>query len=362
MKSLSDFENEIHKCSKCGLCQAVCPVYQISGNECAVSRGQFLMLYGALKHKFAFSKEIKKYLDLCLKCNACSRFCPSGINVADIMIAAKFEYIKRSIKEKFVSFLMKTLFYIVPKLLKTFRFKTKSRHFDKKVLYFSGCAEQFKNDKKIVKLLNYASVEVITPDFNCCGVSLLMRGDLNAFNSYIKNFIKTVKKYNITEIVTSCASCEGVLKSYIKWADDENDRNFLSCIKIKSIYEYIYENKIKFELKKPVQITYHKPCSENNMSAILWILNNTKNLLYQEAENYDKCCGYSELFNIKEFKVTSKLLSLKRNNIIKTNAKYVLTTCVACQLMLSFGSLNRYKVSDLLDFIEKESNYRPYGQ
>lgn len=49
MKKLEDFKEDINKCSKCGLCQSVCPVYKITGNDCAVSRGKFVMLDGVLK-------------------------------------------------------------------------------------------------------------------------------------------------------------------------------------------------------------------------------------------------------------------------------------------------------------------------
>ena len=49
MKDLKDYKEEIHRCSKCGLCQAVCPIYQETGNECSVSRGQFIMLGGVIK-------------------------------------------------------------------------------------------------------------------------------------------------------------------------------------------------------------------------------------------------------------------------------------------------------------------------
>ncbi|MCM1265973.1 MAG: 4Fe-4S dicluster domain-containing protein, partial [Candidatus Gastranaerophilales bacterium] len=67
MKNLDDFKEEIHRCSKCGLCQAVCPLYEITGNECTVSRGQFIMLDGVVKKDLKMTKNINKYLDLCLK-------------------------------------------------------------------------------------------------------------------------------------------------------------------------------------------------------------------------------------------------------------------------------------------------------
>ena len=31
MKKLKDFKDDVNKCSKCGLCQSVCPVYNITG-------------------------------------------------------------------------------------------------------------------------------------------------------------------------------------------------------------------------------------------------------------------------------------------------------------------------------------------
>ena len=49
MRQFSDFKDDINKCSKCGLCQGVCPIYKETGNECAVSRGKFVMLDGVLK-------------------------------------------------------------------------------------------------------------------------------------------------------------------------------------------------------------------------------------------------------------------------------------------------------------------------
>ena len=97
MKDLKDYKEEIHRCSKCGLCQAVCPIYQETGNECSVSRGQFIMLGGVIKDELKINKNINKYLDLCLKCNKCKNFCPSEIDVIDILLSAKSQYFKKSL-------------------------------------------------------------------------------------------------------------------------------------------------------------------------------------------------------------------------------------------------------------------------
>ena len=56
MKELKDFYDDIYKCSKCGLCQAVCPVFKITKNEAALSRGKFLMLLKLLEGEIKPSK------------------------------------------------------------------------------------------------------------------------------------------------------------------------------------------------------------------------------------------------------------------------------------------------------------------
>ena len=54
MKTLAELEEDIYKCSKCGLCQKVCPVYKVTGNECMLSRGKFTLLNGVLKKHLKF--------------------------------------------------------------------------------------------------------------------------------------------------------------------------------------------------------------------------------------------------------------------------------------------------------------------
>ena len=107
MKNLSEYKEDIHSCSKCGLCQAVCPIYKITGNDCSVSRGQFIMLRGLIKGELKMSPKLNRYLDLCLKCGACSKFCPSGIDIVDIITSAKAEYFKTHFFERVISFFQK---------------------------------------------------------------------------------------------------------------------------------------------------------------------------------------------------------------------------------------------------------------
>ena len=352
MKTLRDFKEEIHKCSRCGLCQEQCPVYKVTGNDCAVSRGKFVMLQGVLNGDLKLSKTINRYLDLCLKCGKCSKFCPSGIDVVDVVVSAKSEYYKDHFLPKIISLFEKTiLFGLLPKFFSLFTHYHQGKKFDKKVLYFAGCGGAITGDKAIIKILNSLNIGVINPNFDCCGMKTFSEGDLNGFNNYIKSFVSVIKKYNVKEIVVSCASCENVLKSYERWTENSETMEFLKTIKIRNIYEYLRENNLKLKLKKPETVTYHKPCHIENLSDIEWVLNNTENLNYIKMNNYDNCCGLNSLSNPKEIKIFSKIYGNKRKNIINSGAKTVLTSCLGCEIALNTYSFGAYKVSDLIRYI-----------
>ncbi len=342
MKNLAEYKENIHSCSKCGLCQAVCPIYKITGNDCSVSRGQFIMLRGLIKGDLKMSAKLNRYLDLCLKCGACSKFCPSGIDVVDIIVSAKAEYFKKHPFEKVISAIQKYfIFGFGVKCLGIFAKNIKSKKFEKKVLYFGGCSGKIKSNRSVVKLLNACNIEVITPNFNCCGIPYMVRGDAESFEASKQDFLKLVEKYNITDIVTTCASCEKTIK---KFSDEIN---------VKNIFKYIRENQLELALKKERKVTFHKPCNIDNFEDIKWILNNTKNLEYVEMKDFDSCCGLNGITKISEYKILSKLFINKHNNIKNSRAKTVLTSCLGCEAALSLFAFGTYKVEDFTEFLVK---------
>ena len=353
MKKLFDCKEDVHKCSKCGLCQAVCPIYHITGNDCTVSRGQFIMLKGIIDGKFKMSRKINHYLDLCLKCSKCSKFCPSGIDVVDIIASAKHEFFELSCVEKLKSFLQKYLLLgIFLPFFAIFSHNKKSKKFPRKVLYFGGCGSKLSGNAAVVSILNKSGIELITPSFHCCGIPYFTRGDLKNFEICIKKFIDTLKKYNVNEIITTCSSCEKALKSYSKWCCVD-DKKFLEQLSIKNIYQLLRENNCKLKIKNNIPVTYHKPCNLNNFSDVEYILSNIENLNYIKSDELDKCCGMNGLFKFSEYPIMFDIFKNKRNSIIKTGAKYVLTSCFGCKVALKIHSFGKYKVENLINFLYK---------
>ena len=333
MEKLSDYKDEINKCSKCGLCQAVCPIYKLTGNDCAVSRGKFVMLNGVLNGDLKLNKNINKYLDMCLKCGKCSEFCPSGIDVCKIFEAAKYEYTRNTVLGKLIFFLeSKFVFGTILKFLKIFAKSPKKSQKDiadakiLKLLYFKGCAGNiFPYTKQILTQIH--SIEIIEKDFDCCGIPFLSSGNLERFEEVKEYNSKLIKETEFDFILTDCASCESTLKGY----------NILSEDKFISLGELLLKLSIKFESKTPVKVTFHKPCHLKNVDFVKPLFKNCENVEYIEMEDLDDCCGFAGEFALKNHKLSIDISKKKAKNILDTGADYVITTCPSCIMGLRQG-------------------------
>lgn len=360
MKKLEDFKDEINKCSKCGLCQSVCPVYKETGNDCAVSRGKFVMLDGVLKGDLKLNKNINKYLDLCLKCGKCKDFCPSSIDVCEIFETAKYEYMKSTMWGKIYFFLQSKLLKIPPIYKVGKRIPSAE---GLKLLYFKGCVNKIfpQTDKLLKKIPN---IEIIEKDFECCGLPFLSSGNLERFEEVKKRNLELMD-CDFDYILTDCASCESTLKGYFTRHPEalaegskakEILRFALNDIEFINIGELLIRQNMKFKFPKPIKVTFHKPCHLENDDFLKSLLANCENVEYVEMENYDDCCGFAGEFAIKNHKISTAISKKKAQNIINTGADYVITTCPACILGLKqglFGKKNAPKVLSLTDFILK---------
>ncbi len=68
----------LRACVHCGMCNATCPTYQITGDELDGPRGRIYLLKQALEGQ-PVSQTTLKHLDRCLGCRACETTCPSGV-------------------------------------------------------------------------------------------------------------------------------------------------------------------------------------------------------------------------------------------------------------------------------------------
>ena len=356
IKELKDFADDINKCSKCGLCQSVCPVYKETGNDCAVSRGKFVMLDGVLKGDLKLNKNINKYLDLCLKCGKCTDFCPSGIDVCKIFETAKYQYAKNTLSGKIVFFLESNLIFgnfikFFKTVTKSFRKQIKGKSANSvKLLYFKGCVNNVcpRTDIYLNKIFKNSDIEIIEKDFDCCGLPFLSSGNLERYEQAKNHNLKMIADCKFDYILTDCASCESTLRQYMD-------------VKFINIGELINRQGLKFKFAKPLKVTFHKPCHLANDNFLKPLLNNCENIEYIEMNDYEACCGLGGEFALKNNRISREISKKKAENIIKTNADIVLTTCPGCILGLKQGLIlsgkdgRKIRVKSLTEFLASSS-------
>ena len=68
----------LRSCVHCGMCNATCPTYHLTGDELDGPRGRIYLIKQALEGE-PVSRLTQTHLDRCLSCRACETTCPSGV-------------------------------------------------------------------------------------------------------------------------------------------------------------------------------------------------------------------------------------------------------------------------------------------
>ena len=347
MKKLQDYENEIIKCSKCGLCQAVCPIFELTGNECAVSKGKFVMLSGVLKGDLQLSDKIISYIDLCTKCEKCSKFCPAGINAVEIFQCAKYNYLKNKPIFKLLKLFQNPFF--TDKLLNflhKFTHKpTNSNGNTGEILYFKGCVNKIfpQTENALKKLLQKSDVNIVEAEFDCCGLPFYSSGNLERYEEAKNKNIEIIKNSCAKFLLTDCASCENTLKNYNLGIPILKAEDFISTLDL------------KFQFPKNLKIAYHKPCHADNTDFLNKILKNNDNIEFINIP--ETCCGLAGEFCIKNHKLSAEISKKRADEIIQSGAEIILTSCPLCEIGLKkalWSQKNfKIKVMNTLQFLNK---------
>ena len=86
---LADAERALRACVHCGICTATCPTYVLLGDERDGPRGRIVMMQHMLEDDATPTVETVRHIDRCLSCLACRSACPSSVDYARLVDAAR---------------------------------------------------------------------------------------------------------------------------------------------------------------------------------------------------------------------------------------------------------------------------------
>ena len=268
IRLIKQLDHQVARCSRCGICQSVCPLYKVTRNESDVARGKLMLIDGLMRSFFEDPEGVWQRLDRCLLCGACAESCPRGVNLIEIFLNVRvaisgyrgMSFVKRIVFRKLLAnpdffdrivflgakwqdfFYRKTNFQldascaalvsplfsrrqmvplapvpfhkIRPKLKPAL--KNTEKETGRKVAFFVGCLldKVFpKVASEILSVLHFHQVHVIIPPSQgCCGIPALASGDHLTFNRLVAQNLGCFDPSDYDYLVTGCATCTATIK------------------------------------------------------------------------------------------------------------------------------------------------------
>jgi glycolate oxidase iron-sulfur subunit len=375
-------ENLNLDCAKCGACTAVCPIYQVSGQETAAARGKLHLL--ARLAPAAASPAYAEILSRCLLCGACRNSCPQQIDTPARIIAARRELNTRAGSGYWKKFLARQILARPSLLHKTLALATtgggrllrylpedsglrlrlgflsgrsatasNSRYVEMPerstadvpaVTYFVGCLADHLEQSiarataELTRRVTGAAPETPSGQ-SCCGQAAYSCGESDQARKLAKRNIIAFAD-NELPILTSCSSCYHHLLRYPELLYDEpawRERAAAFAGRLLEFSSY-FEGK-NAATNTSGTIFYHDPC---HLRYDLKITRAPRQLLRSagldlvESAGGPRCCGQGGLFHLAHPVLSGSI----RDRLLaesKPDTDLMTTTCSGCLLQWRQG-------------------------
>ncbi len=279
---VKSLEKDLALCTRCGMCQAKCPLFKETRKEADVSRGKLALIQGLVDQMFEDAKGVNERLQRCLLCGSCSHNCPSKVNAVEIFLKAR-SIIGRFLGLPFAKKIMfkrilanpetfnnlmsitvpfqKILFkrddnpqgtscariaspllrnrHVIPlsnppfnKILDGHDFRVKSKGV--KVAFFVGCLidKAYPNIAySVLEVLNHFKADIFIPaDQGCCGIPAIASGDMKTFEKLVETHVNLFLREEFDYLVTACATCSSTIIKLWPSLVDQNNKELLEKI------------------------------------------------------------------------------------------------------------------------------------
>jgi len=385
----NNYLDELSKCSRCGGCQAHCPLYYETRREPYVTRGKIELLENLNTGKLTWNDKMAEIFSTCLLCGSCTENCPNGVQAdkiirsarQDLVIKQGLPVIKRNVFQHLLTYngrlngIGKMLYLYqktgMQKILRTTgllnvlpmdlgeveallpqiawgSFRKKAPYRNRvteprlRIAYFTGCMTNLIYHQvgySLLKILKSYDVEVIIPPQFCCGIPALASGDNQTARILGDRNVKEFSQLKVDYIVCDCASCLSTWLEYPELLG--NDDAYHLVPKVMDINRFLVEVlDIKITSKdQGIKVTYHDPCHLKRTIAGKTAPRELLKRLspgcdFVEMSLADRCCGSAGSFNLSHYHLSQKVAAHKVKSVLESGADKVTTACPSCIMQL----------------------------
>jgi len=398
-RRIDTLDRELSACSRCGMCQAVCPLYAQTGNEGDVARGKLTLLEGLKDELFNNPDGVMDRLNRCLLCGSCEAACSCEVKVLEIFLKARAileEFKGLSLAKKIILRHILSKPGVFDKAVKTAgRYQNlfiknagghqntscarllspipSIRHFTPisdqpfhdrypsmntspgksglKAAFFPGCLLDKVYPQvahAVVKVLDHHGVGIFLPQGQgCCGIPAISSGDMDTFTRLMNHNSSLFEEEDVDYLVTACATCTFTIKKVWPMMCDASSENRETIHRLSEktmdISEFLVSvigvTPCEQVLETKERVTYHDPC---HLKKSLGVEKAPRVLIranpfcrLTEMEAPDNCCGMGGGFSLFHYGMSSDIGEKKRDAILATESTTVATGCPACMMQIA---------------------------
>lgn len=351
------FREQVLRCSRCGFCQAVCPVFGATLRPALNARGKMLLLKEVMDRKIELNDELIESLFQCTTCANCFKNCPSGVNVPEIIKAARRDMVRagschpafRGMNEV----LDKHDNIYAEEGGEDFGRK-KNRRAEN--VYFVGCVGLYREDESTeatLDLLDRLKVDYTLIDEVCCS-GVLEDVGFPMKDRLVRRNIEAILATGAKTVITGCPYCSRTFNNKPQYGELRE-----KGIRIIHITQFLQG--FDFGVTTDKRVTYHDPCDLGRHCGIYEEPRNTIRKIapnfVEMADNRENalCCGAGGGVRGAYAKNSLAMARRRLEQAEAIGADVILTECNSCVHNLTNAKLRKqkFKIYNTTQFINQ---------
>ena len=340
------FRSQILQCSRCGYCQAVCPIYGSTLRPALNARGKMLVLKEVMDGKIDLSDELIETLFQCTTCASCFENCPSGVKVPDIIKQVRKDMVGiGSCHPAFTGMndvLKKHTNIYAEDEPEDFE---RERNRKAKYVFFIGCVGSYREDESTMAtldLLDRLHVDYTLIDEVCCS-GVLEDVGYKINEDLVRKNMDLILATGAKTVITGCPYCYRTFTNKPQYAELKD-----KGVNVLHITQYLQGFDLGVKTNK--RVTYHDPCDlgrhcgiyEEPRETIKSIASDFVEMPHNRVDSL--CCGAGG--GVRGAYAANSLAMARRrlDEALGTGAEVLLTECNSCVHNLVQAKLRKEKI------------------
>jgi len=361
----------LRSCVHCGFCTAVCPTYQLLGDELDGPRGRIYLIKDLLEEA-RMSPVAAAHIDRCLTCRACETACPSGVQygrLLDIGKGVMAETVRPGLTDRTVGWLLRAVVtrprafslllamgqavrrFMPASIRKAVPGRQPVRHYPRRraarpasrVVILEGCVQRAATpnvNRALEFLLGIHDIgfEYVAGE-GCCGA---VDYHLSAHAAGIARMKSLVDRLlpvaaEVDAIVSTASGCGLTIKEYPRVLAGDPvyaERARRVAEKVLDASEFLAG--LEFDCE-PARVAFQSPCSLQHGQRLVGVVEGVlerAGLELVPVREGHLCCGSAGSYSIMQPELANRLRERKVAALEENSPEFVVTANVGCHMHL----------------------------